>query len=403
VTAFGLTALRVRGFRAARDVHLTPGGLCALVGEANAGKSTLLAAIRALLDPSARPLQRADEAPSGDGAILLEGVLWSGASVRVSRPGVGEPGTPLDARPGVVYMPAELRAGPVIARRRAGATVPADAVVRFTEMLDRARAPHPPRASTTTGAVSLVAAVELLCAASVTGVVALIEEPELYLRPQAQRYLYRMLRALVDAGNQVVYSTHAPTFLNVARLDELAFVDHHRELGIRVRRPQPFAAEHDFRFLTEFDAERSELLLARAAVLVEGATEKLVFPFIFRALGHDADREAISIVECGGKSNIPLFAQVCRSAGIPFVAVHDRDARAGRRPIASELAVNRMIQEAVGLERSVELAPDFEHVAGLLGHRHKPERAWERFSAAGADIPAPLARAVELAVALTRQ
>ena len=37
--------------------------------------------------------------------------------------------------------------------------------------------------------------------------------------------------------------------------------------------------------MTEFDAARSELFLARAAVLVEGLTEKLVLPFVFAALG----------------------------------------------------------------------------------------------------------------------
>ena len=213
MTAFGLTELHVRGFRAARDVELAPGGLCALVGEANAGKSTLLAAIRALLDPSARPLQTADEASSGDGVILLEGVLASGASVRVSRPGAGEPSAPIDGDPGVVFMPAELRAGPVIARGRAGATVPADPVMRFTETLDRARAPHPPRASTTTGAVSLVAAVASRCAAGVTGVVALIEEPERYLRPLALRYLYRRLRSdgpVLQAERYDIYQPSSP-------------------------------------------------------------------------------------------------------------------------------------------------------------------------------------------------
>jgi predicted ATP-dependent endonuclease of OLD family len=50
-------------------------------------------------------------------------------------------------------------------------------------------------------------------------------------------------------------------------------------------------------------------------VLVEGLTEKLVLPFVFSALGYDVDREAISIVECGGKPNIPLFARICRAVG----------------------------------------------------------------------------------------
>ena len=62
----------------------------------------------------------------------------------------------------------------------------------------------------------------------------LIEEPELFLRPQAQRYLYRLLRSFADAGNQVIYSTHSPSFLNVARLEELALVQRHSDTGTAV-------------------------------------------------------------------------------------------------------------------------------------------------------------------------
>ena len=130
--------------------------------------------------------------------------------------------------------------------------------------------------------------------------------------------------------------------------------------------------------LTEFDAERSELFLARAALLVEGQTEKLAFPFVFDALGHDPDREGISIVACGGKSNIPLFARVCHATGVPFVAVFDRDAPPGRRPTYSTRRLNALIAQIAGPGRIVVLAPDFEAAAGLRGHHHKPEHAWRR-------------------------
>jgi predicted ATP-dependent endonuclease of OLD family len=226
-------------------------------------------------------------------------------------------------------------------------------------------------------------------------VVLLIEEPELYLRPQAQRYLYRLLRSLAGLGNQVFYSTHAPAFLNVARLEELALVEHRGRRGTTIVQPAPLPADERFRALSEFDAERSELFLSRAALLVEGRTEKLVFPFVFRALGIDPDREAISIVECGGKPTIPIVARVCNAAGIPFVVVHDRDAEAGRQPIAAERAVNREILAAAGPDRIVELVPDLEAVAGLRGHSHKPEHASRRFaSMAPAEVPASLAEAV---------
>ena len=153
--------------------------------------------------------------------------------------------------------------------------------------------------------------------------------------------------------------------------------------------------------MSEFDAARTELFLARAVVLVEGLTEKLVLPFVFSALGYDVDREAISIIECGGKPNIPLFVRICEAARVPYVAMHDRDAPAGRKPIHGERVLNAQIQQLAGPERVVVLTPDFEGAAGLRARSHKPEHAWEHFSAlATGDVPAPLRDAVERVVAL---
>jgi hypothetical protein len=393
---FGLARLHVRGYRAARDVGINLSGTCALVGEANAGKSTLLAAVRMVLDADAPSPCRGDVADRSGGEIVVEGVLADGTALRYEArpPNVVRMGSADEFA--VLYMPADLRSGPLVDGRHGGAR----ASRLLTEVLARPRGRHQTGASA--AALTLVGVVERLCERGCADLVVLIEEPELYLRPQAQRYLYRRLRALVELGNQVVYTTDAPAFLNVGRLDELVFVRQDHRLGVRTRQPRLDPAEHDFRFLTEFDAERSELFLARAVLLVEGATEKLVFPFIFRALGHDPDREAISIVECGGKSNILLFARVCAAAGIPHVAVHDRDSAPGRPPIASEREANRAIADIVGKRHTVELAPDFEQVAGLRSHRHKPEHAWQRFGSAGAQIPEPLSHAVRLVVSLAR-
>ncbi len=237
----------------------------------------------------------------------------------------------------------------------------------------------------------------------ITGVVVLMEEPELFLPPQAQRYLYRLLRLVAADGNQVLYTTHSSAFLNVVRLDELVFTERRPKVGTLLLQPEPLPADEEFRAYSEFDSSRSELFLARAAVLVEGLTEKLALPFVFEALGHDPDKERISIVECGGKGNIPLFGRICKAVGLPFVAVHDRDAPAGAEPSDAERQLNALIAEVAGDER-VELAPDFEGVAGIHGDRRKPARAWRWFAQLGADaVPEPLARVVERAVALTRR
>ncbi|HVN42012.1 MAG TPA: TOPRIM nucleotidyl transferase/hydrolase domain-containing protein, partial [Steroidobacteraceae bacterium] len=111
----------------------------------------------------------------------------------------------------------------------------------------------------------------------------------------------------------------------------------------------------------------------------------------------------ITIVDCGGKTNIPLFLRICRTARVPCVAIHDRDAPPGRRPSHSERVLNGEIASLAGPDQTVALAPDFEAVAGLRGHRHKPARAWQLFSHMdpGA-VPRPLREAVEKVVALAR-
>jgi len=394
----------VRGFRSALDVSLAPGRLCALVGEANAGKSNLLLAIRALLDPASARLGAEDVSLGGDGRISIDGSLAGGGELQlVSRP----PGAPrLSGRqpPPVAFLPGELRTGEVLAPAPAVADASvAPALGRFAralaEQLDAGG-----DGSATAPAISLVNAIEACCASAVRGLVLLIEEPELYLRPQAQRYLYRLLRRFADAGNQVIYSTHAPSFLNVARLEELALVQRRSTSGTTIMHPKPITPDEDFRVLTEFDAERSELFLARAALLVEGQTEKLAFPFVFDALGHDPDREGISIVACDGKSNIPLFARVCHATRVPFIAVYDRDAPRGRRPSHSARSLNALIARIAGPERSVMLTPDFEGAAGLKGRQHKPEHAWRRLrSLPPEQIPPLLLDAVRRVLSLARE
>ena len=383
----GITKLRVRGFRSIVDLTYVPGRLCALVGEARAGKSNLLAAANVLLDSSAT-LSTADQGTLAEDPIVIEAALETGERLRLDASGSGlsRTGDP----PPVLFLPASQRATSLVADE------PADPLASRALAVLRAALDEEGRGETsdTLPAASLVDGLENCCLLGIRGLVLLIEEPELYLRPQAQRYLYRLLRTFARGGNQVLYSTHSPSLLNVARLDELAFVSRGEE-GTQVLHPEPLSPDEDFRVLTEFDAARSELFLARAALLVEGQTERLALPFAFAACGYDVDREGVSIVESGGKSNILLFGRVCRAAGVPFVAVFDRD--------RGDDVLNDAILEMAGRERAVVLAPDFEHVAKLHGRRHKPERAWRSFAGMGrAQLPPPLLRAVETVVALAR-
>jgi predicted ATPase len=388
-----LETVRVRAFRSARDVELRLGPVTALVGEARSGKSNLLSAIRTLLDPAAPP--RREDLQRRASALTVEARLTDGRRIGLTARPPKETRSRRGGAPPVLFLPAPRRSGPLLdldGRSDAGD----EAVESFRAAL---RDP-PERRSDSAGASALVAGIDACREGKVSGVVFLIEEPELFLRPQTQRYLYRRLRALAAGGNQVIYSTHAPAFLNVARLEELVLVRYDVRRGTHIVQPEPLEADEAFRVVSEFDAERSELFLARAAILVEGRTEKLVLPSIFAALGRDADRAQVSIVECGGKSNIPVFARICKACRIPFLVVHDRDAPAGEDPIPAEIELNRLIASLAGRKRTIVLEPDFEGVTGLRGHSNKPERAWNHFASEGVRVPEPLERAVRLALDL---
>jgi CRISPR-associated exonuclease Cas4 len=204
------------------------------------------------------------------------------------------------------------------------------------------------------------------------------------------------MRKLAHRGNQILYSTHAPVFLSVDRIEDLALVRHTNDHGTTLFQPEPLAEAEAFRVLSEFDSDRAELFLARAVLLVEGRTEKLAFPFVFEALGIEPDKEGILVLECGGKGNMPLFARICNACDIPYVIVHDRDAPKGQRPVESERVINQQIQDVAGRRRTVVLVPDFEAVSGVSsrGRGRKPRRAYRHYTG-NEEVPQQLRLAVE--------
>ena len=385
-----VTRVSIQGYRAARELELSPGSVCALVGEASSGKSTVLTAIWTLLEAAAPP-PTIDDVSRGapGGRIHLEAHLERGGTIFLDARPPDTLNLNRAGAPPVLFLPANLRSRSLVA------PATGQGAADVAELLVPPLPEH--HWSAADGGLQLVTGAERLLASGLRRFVLLIEEPELYLSPHAQRHLYRVLRELAQRGNQILYSTHAPVFLSVNRLEELALVRHRHDLGTTLHQPDPLPEAESFRALSEFDSDRAELFLARAALLVEGRTEKLTFPLVFDALGIESDKEGIVVVECGGKGNMPLFARVCNACGIPYVIVHDRDAQAGHRPGESEAIVNRQIREVAGRRRTVVLTPDFEAISGVntRGRTRKPHRAYRRYAGSNGKVPEPLQVAVE--------
>jgi predicted ATPase len=380
-----LSRVETTGVAGIPDVAIELGRVTALIGTRGSGKSQLLTAIAWLLGGPAVPGLRA-----GGTAMRVAGVA-AGASGRgpVARAmlasGHASEAPPPGSLPACSFLQAADRLVP-----------PAELHAGSGEVSTRMSALLPARTTDAAAAEALVRAVESCCREGLAGEVLVIEEPELLLTPQAQRYLYGLLRRFTDGGNQVVYSTWSPAFVDAAHHEEIVRLDlRHGATAVRRTDPGTLSDLERVRIQAEFDHERSEMFFAQKVVLVEGQTERLSLPFVFRAMGHDPDAEGIAIVEMGGKGNLPLAARLLVQLAIPFVVVFDADR--GNESAALDEVIRRSAQGAPTLR----LEPDFEGAAGIASHEEKVLTAWRRFSnAPPSGIPAPLAEIVRLTVAL---
>lgn len=376
-----LSRVAIRGVPGLRDLELELGDVTALVGPRGSGKSRLLAAVSWLL--SGAPALAEPDHPQVD-PVRVEGRLAGTRIFRIVREGPGagalQPATAERRLPMVSFLQARDR---LLAGGTSG------------PFGRRLRARLPAEAGDAAAAEALLATVEECCRDGVRGEMLLIEEPELMLTPQAQRYLFRLLHDFA-VDNQVIYSTRSPALLDAAHHEEIVRLDL-TVSGTVVRRtdPEALSEAQRVRLAAEFDHERGEMFFARAVVLVEGQTERLALPAIFRTLGYDADALGIAITEVGGKANLAPAARLLNQLHIPFVIVFDSDRGA---PGAQ---LNDAIYAVAEGAPVIALDPDFEAVAGIASHDDKVLHAWQRFAAADRSaVPRPLTEVVLQAVAL---
>jgi putative ATP-dependent endonuclease of the OLD family len=239
----------------------------------------------------------------------------------------------------------------------------------------------------------------------------LIEEPEMYLHPQAQRYFRRILVDMVDAGQaQVIMTTHSPLFADMTRFRSLRLIRKASDGAVSSTR----VVKDDIQFLDEelakerltqyFNAESAEVLFSRGALLVEGHGDRLAALEVASKLQFDLDAEGLSIVACGGKNALPFYARACRSLGVPFVLLHDTDIYTGEdladwqeKETKAAPTANARISAAAGEDASIfTVEPTLEDVLGIgRSASNKPMRVLEEVRSRNLDqLPEGLVNAV---------
>lgn len=87
-----------------------------------------------------------------------------------------------------------------------------------------------------------------------------IDEPELFLHPQAQRNFYNILNELADSGTQIFHTTHSPAFINLANFDQIYLVRKNKDDGTHLRTANPTDFVKDFKIRLGIDRHISELM-----------------------------------------------------------------------------------------------------------------------------------------------
>jgi len=210
-----------------------------------------------------------------------------------------------------------------------------------------------------------------------------LEEPELYLHPQAQRALFDTLVTLSESKNQVILCTHASALIDVERYKSICIVRKDNEArGTEICQCSDdiFVGDgkKDFNLSYWINPDRSELFFAKRVVLVEGPTDKTCIPLIAKRMG--VFRYDYTLVDCGSKDNIPLYAHLLNKFRIPYVAVYDIDHQAHKQQDAINSADNStaLVEAALDgtLAFSVVFTNDIEEELGMsAGQKSKPYAA----------------------------
>jgi energy-coupling factor transporter ATP-binding protein EcfA2 len=246
----------------------------------------------------------------------------------------------------------------------------------------------------------------------------LIDEPEMYLHPQAQRHFHNVLVDLVEHGDtQVIYSTHSPVFADATRFESLRLARRRPGSCTTVahvsdaQKSQLSTSKQAIKLQTEYDTARAETLFADGVLLVEGKADLIAARAVASRMKTDLDARNLTVMECGGKASIPFHAGLCQALRIPVCVLYDDDlwpkpeAEAGedaRRKWSEQRrdaeTLNARIAAAVPAEARFVASPTLEALMDIgRDAKNKPLLMAERIQSCqrAADVPEQLIKALQ--------
>lgn len=139
----------------------------------------------------------------------------------------------------------------------------------------------------------------LLSEAEVGPKIALIEEVEAHIHPQAQlRVIKHFEKNSIDTGIQYIFTSHSPILASSISLESIIFV--YNKQVYPMKKGYTKLKVDDYEFLERFlDATKANMFFAQGVIFVEGDAENLLLPAIAEVIERPLHRYGVSIINVG--------------------------------------------------------------------------------------------------------
>lgn len=160
---------------------------------------------------------------------------------------------------------------------------------------------------------------------------ALIEELEAHLHPQAQLRLINYLQNEYNENDvQIIISTHSPILASKINLKNLILMK--SGCGYDLAEGKTGLQKGDYLFLQRFlDSTKANLFFAKGIIMVEGDAENILVPVLADIIGYPLEKYGISIVNVGSTAFLRYSGIMVRNdgtdIGIPVSVITDCDVK----------------------------------------------------------------------------
>lgn len=162
--------------------------------------------------------------------------------------------------------------------------------------------------------------------------VILVDEPELYLHPQAIESTRAAFKALAGDQYQVIFSTHAPAMIHRKDVPHTLLMRREDERGTfaltRIAEAVSRAidsADHQADLLFDL-GNASRILFTDKVILCEGKSERVLLPELFRRVtGKSLEEHKMALVQVDSVDSIVKTRRILLEMGMPVLAIADLD------------------------------------------------------------------------------